>query len=92
MYIPVCPITESNAEYLARQRQTFLEGFPAPDFPGGQGESEHLGRPTIKYMEQHLGSEGLRAMGLEMLDERISSDMPGARRVVQKANSLLGFA
>ncbi len=26
MYIPACPLTETNAEYLVRQRETFLEG------------------------------------------------------------------
>ena len=26
MYIPTCPLTESNAEYLARQRETFQQG------------------------------------------------------------------
>ena len=26
MYIPACPLTEANAEYLKRQRETFFEG------------------------------------------------------------------
>lgn len=26
MYIPACPLTEANARYLARQRQSFIEG------------------------------------------------------------------
>jgi len=34
MYIPCCPLTETNAEYLVRQREAFSEGRPAPDFPG----------------------------------------------------------
>lgn len=34
MYIPCCPLTETNAEYLVRQREAFAEGRPAPDFPG----------------------------------------------------------
>lgn len=27
MYIPACPLTEANAEYLKRQRDTFFEGI-----------------------------------------------------------------
>lgn len=44
LYIPECPLTEANAKYLSRQREAFLEGIPGPDFPGGKGESEHVGR------------------------------------------------
>ena len=29
LYIPACPLTETNAEYLVRQREAFFEGiFP----------------------------------------------------------------
>ena len=29
LYIPACPLTEANAEYLVRQREAFFEGtFP----------------------------------------------------------------
>ena len=30
MYIPACPLTEANAENLARQREAFLEGTSPP--------------------------------------------------------------
>ena len=30
MYIPACPLTEANAAYLARQRETFYEGISPP--------------------------------------------------------------
>lgn len=26
MYIPACPLTETNADYLVRQREAFFEG------------------------------------------------------------------
>ena len=26
LYIPACPLTEANAEYLVRQREAFFEG------------------------------------------------------------------
>jgi hypothetical protein len=34
LYIPACPLTQTNALYLARQRRSFLLGQPAPDFMG----------------------------------------------------------
>jgi hypothetical protein len=92
MYIPVCPVTESNAEYLARQRDAFLAGLPGPDFPGGKGESEHFGRPTELYLRQHSNNEALRSMGIERLSEMDGAENPGARKVLQKANVALGFS
>ncbi|KAF5018876.1 hypothetical protein F66182_9137, partial [Fusarium sp. NRRL 66182] len=35
LYIPVCPVTKQNGEYMARQRDAFRAGTPGPDFPGG---------------------------------------------------------
>ncbi|KAI1485710.1 hypothetical protein F5X96DRAFT_674372 [Biscogniauxia mediterranea] len=37
IYLPACPLTQTNALYLARQRRAFLLGLPAPDFAGGGG-------------------------------------------------------
>lgn len=91
LYIPVCPTTESNIEYLARQREAFLSGFPGPDFPGGKGESEHTGRPTVNYMTRHMQNDGLQAMGLERLSALDWEDSIGARKVIQRANEVLGF-
>lgn len=91
MYIPVCPTTEANAEYLARQRDTFLGGFPGPDFPGGKGESEHFGRPTVHYLSTNMQNQGLKGMGLERLSTMDWEETIGARRAVQKANEILGF-
>ena len=91
MYIPVCPTTEANAEYLARQRDTFLGGYPGPDFPGGKGESEHFGRPTVQYLSTNMQNEGLKAMGLERLSTMDWEETVGARKAVHKANEILGF-
>lgn len=38
-------------------------GTPAPDFPSGIGESEHLGRLTPDFVMQHIDVEAQRAMG-----------------------------
>lgn len=91
MYIPVCPVTEANARYVARQRDNFHAGVPAPDFPGGKGESEHSGRPTELYLKRHLKNEGLQAMGLEKLDTMGWEETVGGRNIVKRANALLGF-
>jgi hypothetical protein len=90
LYIPACPLTERNAEYLARQRETFSQGTPGPDFPGGLGESKHIGRPTAEYFMQNADKDGLQAMGLEAWsDDRTLLD--GERRMLEKANEVLGF-
>ncbi|KAL1842537.1 hypothetical protein VTJ49DRAFT_5013 [Mycothermus thermophilus] len=34
IYLPACPLTQTNALYLARQRKSFLAGTPGPDFDG----------------------------------------------------------
>jgi len=65
LYIPACPSTEANARYLARQREAFLSGTPGPDFPGGIGESKHVGRSGREDVEKAGGDEAMRAMGLK---------------------------
>jgi len=92
MYIPVCPTTEANAEYLVRQRETFLNGLPGPDFPGGKGESEHTGRPTADYIMRKGNDDGLRSMGLAKLSKMDWEETKGAEDVVRRANQMLGFA
>jgi len=88
LYIPVCPMTESNMEYLARQKETFEEGIPAPDFPGGKGEAEHTGRADEEFARHNLSIEALRAMGLERYGLRPTV---GEERMIQLANKILGF-
>lgn len=83
LYIPVCPTTTLNATYIARQRAAFRAGTPGPDFPGGVGEREHVGRPTEGMLKAWTNEEGRRAFGLERLE--------GGREVVGRANEVLGF-
>ncbi|KAL1846025.1 hypothetical protein VTK73DRAFT_376 [Phialemonium thermophilum] len=90
LYISVCPLTEQNAQYVASQRSAFREGTPAPDFPGGKGESEHIGRPTEEYVRAHADLAGLRAFGLERLAED-EAENSGAADVIRRANAILGF-
>jgi hypothetical protein len=39
LYIPAVPLTPKTIEYVRDQRSFFQKGLPAPDFPGGVGES-----------------------------------------------------
>ncbi len=88
MYLPACPLTQTNALYLARQRKTFLLGHPGPDFGGGRGESEHAGRPGVQEVNEAGGDDGLRAMGLLPWDEE-ESDEDREREVLAMANGIL---
>ncbi|KAG8686896.1 hypothetical protein FRC11_008168 [Ceratobasidium sp. 423] len=66
-YIPAVPLTAHNAEYIASQRGTLVSGYPAPDFPGGTGESTFIGTQR-GGVEDVKGSLAKRAMGLEKFD------------------------
>lgn len=44
LYIPAVPLTPKTIEYVRDQKSFFLQGLPAPDFPGGVGESKFEGR------------------------------------------------
>ncbi|KAF2638254.1 DUF1479-domain-containing protein [Massarina eburnea CBS 473.64] len=91
LYIPASPMTEDNAKYLVRQREQFVNGIPSPDFGGGVGESEHVGRIRVEDMEGLVGVEGCRAMGLKEWDSDAEGLTPGEREVLDRANKVLGF-
>lgn len=92
LYIPSCPLTVQNAKFLARQRQAFLHGWPCPDFGGGAGESEHVGRPGVADVERvDPAGDGMRAFGLRAWDSDAAGLQPGQREVMDRANKILGF-
>ncbi|XPT02989.1 hypothetical protein M3J09_012092 [Ascochyta lentis] len=91
LYIPACPMTEDNANYLARQRETFVAGTPSPDFGGGIGESEHVGRIRAEDMQQLVDEDGCRAMGIQAWDSDAAGMIPGQRVILDRANKILGF-
>ncbi|KAI1324815.1 hypothetical protein F5Y16DRAFT_288427 [Xylariaceae sp. FL0255] len=83
LYIPACPLTQTNVLYLSRQRRAFLLGLPAPDFAessmyitptsfargnGGQ-ERDHVARPSAQDVSDAGGDDGLRSMGLMPWEE-----------------------
>lgn len=97
LYIPACPLTPNNAEYLARQRRAFLLGFPAPDFATTRredrraetgDESCHLGRPGVQEIYDAGGEEALRAMGLLAWEEDEAVD-ESERGLLMLANAVL---
>lgn len=93
MYIPACPLTEADAEYLARQREKFAEGAPAPDFPSSEaGETQHRGRLTPDFLMKEISPEAQQAMGLLPFDAEASGILERERRLLRKANQILGFA
>jgi hypothetical protein len=86
-YIPAAPLCEVYGEYLAQQRHSFQQGIPPPDFPGGEGESRHVGRATPENIKT---VEGRRAMGLQSFE--IKSYMtPGEKEMVSAANNILNL-
>lgn len=91
LYIPVCPLTEDNVQYLRRQRETFLKGTPSPDFGGGEGESKHEERPKTRDLTKMIDQEGLRAMGLLEWDSTTKGLSRGQREILDRANKELGF-
>ncbi|KAJ4424383.1 hypothetical protein N0V82_000902 [Gnomoniopsis sp. IMI 355080] len=95
LYLPALPLTETNAEYLVRQRKAFLLGFPGPDFISRQGsdytnigESCHMGRPGVQEINDAGGEEALRAMGLLAWDEDNAADA-GEKNLLKRVNAVL---
>ncbi|KAM0330671.1 hypothetical protein ACHAQA_003623 [Verticillium albo-atrum] len=68
LYIPACPTTKPNLDYVKRQREAFEAGIPPPDFPGGQGESKHVGRPTVEDLQTMAGVQAQRSAGFATFD------------------------
>lgn len=89
MYIPAIPLTQANFRYVEEQRTAFLSGTPPHDFPGGEGESRHLGHGTDADLKHPMAR---RAMGLERFAvpahtgvAAADSAMPAAERQLLEA-------
>jgi Protein of unknown function (DUF1479) len=81
-YIPAAPLCQVNVDYLAQQRHSFQHGIPPSDFPGGEGESRHIGRATPEDINT---LKGRRAMDLKQFEIE-SCITPGEKEIVTKAN------
>lgn len=91
LYIPACPITESNLNYLRGQKQSFLSGTPPPDFPGGEGERDHVGRATKSRLQEVSGEEALQSFGFAKWNTEDPALTHGEREILSKANQTLGL-
>ncbi|KAK3488868.1 DUF1479-domain-containing protein [Neurospora hispaniola] len=60
LYLPCCPLTQTNALYLSRQRKAFLLGRPGPDFGGGGQALFHQGHKN--HGSYGYGYRGVRSM------------------------------
>lgn len=90
MYIPACPATRTNLEYVKQQRKEFVQGIPPSDFPGGQGESEHVGRPDAAAFVAMTGAEAQRSMGFFPFDVAAAKE-EGEASVLRYGNEIMGF-
>lgn len=63
MYIPAVPYTPSNAAYIAKQKESFLQGVPPPDYPFTGSEAAFKGTGKV---EDIVGTVGRKAMGFEV--------------------------
>ncbi|PWY88267.1 DUF1479-domain-containing protein [Aspergillus heteromorphus CBS 117.55] len=89
--IPACPVTEANMDYVPRQKQDFLAGVPPPNFPGGKGESEHVGRTTEEDLRNFTNEEGLKSFGFAKWDAQENNLNQGQRWVLEESNRILGL-
>ena len=60
MYIPAMPYTPTNAAYVEKQRESFLQGIAPPDFPTNKGEGNCVG---VGKADDIVDPIGKRAMG-----------------------------
>ncbi|CAN6674327.1 hypothetical protein TRVA0_051S00958 [Trichomonascus vanleenenianus] len=89
LYIPACPLTESNLEHLVEIRKHFYELAPGPDFPqnGGIGESKFIGVGTVDDIKS---TDGKRAMGVgEVPFDVNAAQNEGERKMYELANRTL---
>lgn len=85
-YLPILPLCDINAEYLRDQKYSFEKGTPPPDFPGGVGESKHVGRGD----HDSIYPEGRPAMGYGPFDINLATS-PGQKAAYESANKILGY-
>ncbi|KAF2651396.1 DUF1479 domain protein [Lophiostoma macrostomum CBS 122681] len=85
MYIPTCPMTRSNVQYLHRQGEAAQSYSPPPDFPGAGGPGEASFHGKLDW--NTLSGNGLQAMGMGSMPWEIKPNMSdGEKRVIENAN------
>lgn len=89
-YIPSVPVCRVNTEYAFLQREAFLKGLAAPDFPGfpsGIAETQHVGRGTPQDVEVG-GKKSLQQFALSKFEEN-PGYTTGAKIAIKKANNMM---
>ncbi|CCC08518.1 hypothetical protein SMACR_05763 [Sordaria macrospora] len=77
LYLPCCPLTQTNALYLSRQRKAFLLGKPGPDFGGGGQALFHQGHKNYGTYGYGYGGVGSTGNGLGLFSH-LRSDSGGS--------------
>jgi len=85
MYIPAVPLTVQNVHYLAKQRDAFLQGKSAPDFPVCTPETDFVHKGLVEDIH---APGGLIAMGLAPFTVGPNAT-DGAKEAVRIANEVL---
>ena len=67
-------------------------GSPGPDFPSGEGEIHFMGRLTPGYVMGNIDVEAQQAMGLARHDMTAQRIPTQERRMLERANEILGFS
>lgn len=92
MYIPAVPLTPHNLSYIVRQREHFLSGAPAPDYPQNTSHISEAGL-VKKGTKEDIGTDpvALRAMGIGSVPFNVDEEgLPvGARKMREMANQML---
>lgn len=85
LYIPACPVTPSNVDYLVKQRQAAVAYSPPPDFPGAGGAGELGFDGALDWSS--LNEDGLQAMGMGSKKWDLTPTMSdGEKQVIGAAN------
>ena len=66
-------------------------GIPPPDYPSGAGESAFRGRLTPDYIMSNIPLEAQRALGLAGYDSSAPGVAATERKMLGRANGILGF-
>lgn len=90
LYIPASPTTRANVDYIRQQRDAFEAGIPPNDFPGGVGESEHVGRPGVETIKEVGSTAGLKSLGYAPFDLS-QARSEGEAEVLRYSNTVMGF-
>ncbi|RSL64090.1 hypothetical protein CEP54_004855 [Fusarium duplospermum] len=89
LYLPACPLTQTNALYLVRQRKALLHGESGPDFGGAPaGDLPLEAEEAVQKVGEAGGADGMRAMGLLPWDEDDAQD-DCEFSVLEMANGIL---